>query len=122
MYLIFGLLTTVVNYAVFFPLYNALSLTATLSNLIAWFAAVVFSFLTNKPFVFKSEDWSFKTTSKEFFKFILCRFASGLLETAILLITVDIMQWNGNVTKIIAGLAIVLINFITSKFLVFNKI
>ena len=121
LYLLFGVFTTVVNYAIYFPLYNFLFLSATLSNIIAWFFAVVFSFVTNKPLVFNSKDWSCKTILHELSKFFICRLASGLLESAILLVTVDIMQWNGNWVKIIVGFAIVIINFLMSKFLVFHK-
>ena len=55
-YLFFGGLTTVVNYLVYLPAYNVLGLSAAVSNILAWVAAVAFAFLTNKPFVFKSHD------------------------------------------------------------------
>lgn len=60
-YLFFGGLTTVVNYLVYLPCYNLLGFSGTVSNVIAWIAAVAFAYLTNKPFVFKSHDWSAKT-------------------------------------------------------------
>ncbi len=53
-YLVFGVLTTVVNYLVYLPVYNLLGFSAAVSNMIAWIAAVAFAYLTNKPFVFKS--------------------------------------------------------------------
>ena len=58
-YLIFGVLTTVVNYLVYLPCYNVLQLHSSVSNMIAWAAAVAFAYLTNKPFVFRSypEAW-----------------------------------------------------------------
>ena len=56
-YLFFGGLTTVVNYAVYLPCYNLLGISGAVSNLIAWVVAVAFAYLTNKPFVFKSNDW-----------------------------------------------------------------
>jgi len=55
-YLFFGVMTTVVNYLVYLPVYNVLGLSAALSNAIAWAVAVAFAYLTNKPFVFKSHD------------------------------------------------------------------
>ena len=64
-YLFFGGLTTVVNYVVYLPCYNLLGLSASVSNVIAWAAAVLFAFLTNKPFVFKSHDWSAKVVLPE---------------------------------------------------------
>ena len=57
-YLVFGVLTTVVNYVIYLPVYNILGLSAALSNAIAWVGAVAFAYLTNKPFVFKSHDRS----------------------------------------------------------------
>ena len=69
-YLVFGVLTTVVNFLVYFPCYNLLGLPAVVSNLIAWVAAVAFAYLTNKPFVFRSHDWSAKTVVPELVKFV----------------------------------------------------
>lgn len=63
-YLFFGVLTTVVNYLVYLPLYNLLGISAAVSNIIAWVAAVAFAYVTNKPFVFKSHDWSMKTVCR----------------------------------------------------------
>ena len=60
-YLVFGVLTTVVNYLVYLPCFNLLHFSAAVSNVIAWVVAVAFAYLTNKPFVFKSYDWSAKT-------------------------------------------------------------
>ena len=72
-YLVFGVLTTVVNYLVYLPCYNLLCFSASVSNAIAWVAAVAFAYLTNKPFVFKSHDWSAKTVLPELAKFLGCR-------------------------------------------------
>ena len=120
-YLFFGVLTTVVNYIIYIPCYNILHMSAVVSNGIAWVVAVVFAYLTNKPFVFKSHDWSAKTVIPELGKFIGCRVGSGLAETAILLLTVDIMGWNGNIWKIITSVLVVVLNYIGSKLLVFRK-
>ena len=83
-YLFFGGLTTLVNYIVYLPCYNILQWSGTLSNAVAWVVAVAFAFVTNKPFVFKSHDWSAKTLFPELTKFVSCRIGSGLLETAII--------------------------------------
>lgn len=120
-YLIFGVLTTVVNYLVYLPVYNLLSLSAALSNAIAWVVAVAFAYLTNKPFVFKSHDWSAKTVIPELTKFVGCRVASGAAETLILLVTVDILCWNGNLWKLVTSVLVVILNYIASKLVVFRK-
>ena len=121
LYLIFGGLTTLVSYGVYLPLYNAAGLSATVSNLISWAAAVTFAFLTNKPFVFGSHDWSARTVIPELVSFVSCRIGSGLLETVILFVTVDLLNWNGNIWKLITSVLVVIVNYIASKLLVFRK-
>lgn len=120
-YLFFGVLTTVVNYLVYLPCYNWLGISAAVSNVIAWVVAVAFAYLTNKPFVFKSHDWSWKTVGPELVKFVGCRVGSGLLETAIIFITVDCLSWNGNIWKLITSVLVVILNYVGSKLLVFKK-
>ncbi len=120
-YLVFGVLTTGVNYLVYLPCYNILHLSASVSNLIAWVVAVAFAFLTNKPFVFRSHDWSAKTVLPELTKFVGCRVGSGLLETGILFVTVDLLHWNGNVWKLVTSVLVVILNYVGSKLLVFRE-
>ena len=120
-YLIFGGLTTMVNYLVYLPCYNLLGLSSAVSNVIAWAAAVAFAFLTNKPLVFRSHDWSAGVVIPELVKFVGTRVGSGALETGILFLTVDVMGYNGNVLKIILSVAVVVLNYAGSKFFVFRK-
>lgn len=120
-YLFFGVLTTVVNYIVYLPCYNLLGLSAALSNAVAWVFAVAFAYLTNKPFVFKSYDWSAKTVLPELAKFIGCRIGSGAAETLILFVSVDVLGWNGNLWKLLTSVLLVVLNYVGSKLLVFTK-
>ena len=120
-YLFFGVLTTVVNYLVYLPLYNLAGISAAVSNMIAWAAAVAFAYVTNKPFVFKSHDWSMKTVLPELGKFVGCRAASGGLETALVFLTVDVCGWDGNLWKLIISVVVVILNYVSSKLLVFRK-
>lgn len=121
-YIFFGVLTTLVNYAVYFPLYNLTSISATICNCIAWIVSVLFAFLTNKPFVFNSHDWSAGVVVPEALKFISCRIVSGVLEAIIMLITIDILNWNGNIWKIVTGVLVIILNYVGSKVFVFaNK-
>ncbi len=120
-YLFFGVLSTVVNYVVYLPAFYMLGLSAAVSNVIAWTVAVAFAFLTNKPFVFKSHDWSRKTVLPELSKFVGCRVASGVAETVILLVTVDLLGWSGAFWKLVTSVLVVVANYFGSKFLVFKK-
>ena len=120
-YLIFGVLTTVVNYVVYLPCYNLAGLSSSLSNMIAWVVAVAFAYVTNKPFVFRSHDWSAGTVVPELVKFVGTRLGSGVLETLVLLVAVDWLGMNGNLWKFITSVLVVILNYIGSKLLVFRK-
>jgi putative flippase GtrA len=121
LYLIFGGLTTVVNYAVYLPCYNLLGWSGALSNVLAWVAAVLFAFLTNKPFVFRSHDWSPEVLWPELTKFVGCRAGSGILETLIIFLAVDCLHGNGNIWKLVTAVLVIILNYIGSKFLVFKN-
>ena len=120
-YLVFGVLTTAVNYMVYLPCYNLLGLGSAVSNVIAWSVAVAFAYLTNKPFVFHSHDWSAKTLVPELTKFIGTRLGSGALETGILFLFVDLLRMNGNLWKLLTSVLVVVLNYIGSKLLVFRR-
>ena len=120
-YLVFGVLTTAVNYLVYLPCYNFLGLSAAVSNAAAWVFAVVFAYLTNKPFVFRSHDWSLQTVLPELTKFVGCRVGSGAMETGLLFLTVDLLEWNGNLWKLLTSILVVVLNYAASKLLVFTK-
>lgn len=121
MYLVFGVMTTAVNYLVYLPCFNMLGLSASVSNMISWVVSVAFAFLTNKPFVFRSHDWSAKVVWPELVKFVGCRVGSGVMETVILFVTVDTLRWNGNIWKLVTSVLVVVVNYVGSKLLVFRK-
>lgn len=120
-YLFFGVLTTGVNYLVYLPCYNLWGFSGSVSNVIAWVFAVAFAYLTNKPFVFKSHDWSAKTVVPELTRFVGCRLGSGALETAIIWLTVDCLGWNGNMMKLATSVIVIIVNYLASKLLVFRR-
>ena len=120
-YLIFCVLTTLVNYAVYLPLYNWLQFSASISNIIAWAVSVLFAYVTNKPFVFKSLDWTFKTVLPELTKFVGCRVGSGLVETVIIWVTVDLLSLDGNLIKLLVSILVVILNYVASKWIVFKR-
>lgn len=121
LYIVFGALTTVVNYIVYLPLYNLVQFSAALSNGIAWAAAVVFAYITNKQFVFQSNDWSLKVIFPELWRFMICRIGSGAAETLIIYITVDCLTLDGNVMKLLTSILVIILNYVASKLLVFQR-
>lgn len=119
-YLFFGVLTTAVDSAVFYPLYNLTQLNVTASKTIAWITAVIFAYFTNKLFVYSSRDWSPKVAIPEFLQFVGSRLLSFVLTIVLIFITVELLHWNGNVMNILVAVLVVIMNYITGK-LLFRK-
>ena len=120
-YLFFGVLTTAVDYAVSIACHYGLSISPTVSTVIAWAAAVIFAYLTNKSWVFKSRDWSIKTVLPELVKFTGSRIFSGALVTVCIKVTVEMLGWNFLVMKLATSVLNIVLNYIASKLLVFKK-
>ena len=64
-YLIFGVLTTVVSFVVYFIFAKVFKIDEVISNVISWFFSVLFAFITNKLYVFESKETGKKTLLKE---------------------------------------------------------
>ena len=120
-YLFFGVLTTVVNFLVYLPLFYWLGISATFSTAIAWVISVTFAFFTNKPFVFRSHDWSKKTLLPEIRNFVVCRIGSGLLDMGLSFVIIDLLEWESIFIKLSISVLVVILNYIGSKLLVFKK-
>lgn len=120
LYVVFGALTTLVNYLLYFPLFYLIGLSALWSNIIAWFFAVIFSFFVNKIFVFNSLHMATKQILHEFVCFIGSRLLTGILETLILFVLVDLLNMSAFVWKLVISIFIVVCNYITSS-LVFRR-
>jgi len=64
-YGIFGVLTTIINLGVYALLYKKIGIANVPSNIIAWIAAVIFAFITNKIFVFESRSFKLSILIRE---------------------------------------------------------
>lgn len=71
LYVIFGGLTTVVNWVTYSLFVSFCSITV--SNVFAWIFAVVFAYITNKIFVFEQKSWKPSIAFFEFTKFVSSR-------------------------------------------------
>jgi len=118
---IFGGLTTLVNFAVYYPLYNLAKWDPTVANVVAWGVSVIFAFVTNKPFVFGSHDWRIRTVLWEGSQFVSARILSGLLETGCIFAFVTVLGLDGNLIKVLVSIAVVILNYIASKLLIFRN-
>lgn len=120
-YGIFGVLTTVINLAVYYVCCEVIGLANVPGTVIAWITAVLFAFITNKLFVFDSKDMSMRVFFSEMIRFFLARIATGILEVLIMFIGVDVMHGPSMVLKVITNIIVIIVNYILSKLLVFIK-
>lgn len=120
-YIIFGLLTTIINIVVYFGLTNLLNLHYQLATIVAWVTAVIFAYITNKKYVFKDERSGKKNIFRSFMLFIYYRLLSLIIDLAIMYSFIEFLKVNDLVTKVIANIVVIIFNYITSKLHVFTK-
>lgn len=121
LYLVFGVLTTVINIVSFWLLNDILKIEYKISNVIAWILAVIFAFLTNKTIVFESKNKNKEEITKEVITFFIARLFSLVVDMVIMILMIDIININSLVAKIISNVVVVVINYIFSKFIIFRK-
>ncbi len=120
-YLLFGVLTTVVDFAVYTVLTRGLSMLDLIANLLAWVLSVAFAFYVNKFFVFGAKDCTPKILLYEIGCFVGARVLSFGIEELILWLGVYVLGGNDLVAKLIAAVIVIVLNYIASKFLIFKK-
>lgn len=121
-YLVFGGLTTLLNIAVFYVMFEWMGIDKVVSNLSAWVAGVLFAFVTNKLFVFRSQGWKGKRLAWEFATFVSARVFSGVFDMIFLLaFTGWIVSFPEMPVKIVSNIIVIIMNYVFSKWIVFRK-
>ena len=121
MYLLFGVLTTLLNYVLYFAGTRYLCLDVVAANVWAWGLAVLFAYVTNKLFVFDSVSWAPSVWLKECLSFFSARIFSGVVEVAFMWLTVTALGLYDLPMKIVSSFVSLVLNYLLSKILVFKK-
>ena len=119
MYLVFGVLTTVVDW-VAYRILRLSGLGYMFSNVVAWAAAVVFAFVTNKFMVFNSKSVDRLIIIKEFISFVGARVFSLLLQLAGIELMIDYANINEYIAKAVMTVVVVVCNYVFSKLFIFK--
>lgn len=126
-YLIIGVLTTVISlvvkYALLFTVLDAKDgFQLQISIVVSWIVAVIFAYITNRTFVFKSKS---EKILKEMALFFSSRIVTLVMESAILWFFITFLKLNTGLYVVIwtllAQFLVIVGNYILSKFLVFSK-
>ncbi len=146
MYLIFGVLTTIVNwvvYRIFDVIFGGGNATAVsesagafddalntfaqkgAAGIIAWFAAVTFAYVTNRIFVFSERAYGFKGVALECGRFFGARVLTGIIEILgvpfLIVLGLKAQVFGLDVAKLIISVIIIVLNYVFSKLFVFKK-
>ncbi len=126
-YVIFGTLTAIVNvsikYLLLFTILDASNgFQLQTAIVISWITAVIFAYITNRKFVFNSNN---NNILKEFFSFVIGRLTTLLLEMFIMWFFITFLGLDSNfyvvIFTLIAQVFVIIGNYFFSKLLVFKK-
>lgn len=121
-YLIFGVLSTAVNFASYFIFAKLFHIDEVVSSGLSWFCAVLFAYITNKIFVFESKTKTVKEFIKEMISFFACRVLSGILcDVGTFALMVKVLNINDIIAKIVTQIMVVILNYVLSKLVIFKK-
>lgn len=122
-YLIVGVMTTIVSWAACFVLERLMDADITWQNMVintfGWTAGVLFSYPLNRKWVFQSTN---SRVFEEFLKFASSRASTWALDLFVMWLTVNVLEMNYWIAKIfISSVLVTIINYVFSKLLIFRK-
>ena len=118
-YLVFGVLTTAVNYLSYLVISPFFTYTG-VPTVIAWLLSVIFAYLTNRRFVFQSKARG-KAVLKEAGSCFTARVMSGVMDVIIMAVFADWVGFDDRMVKLASNVLVVIFNYIASKLVVFRK-
>ena len=121
LYIIFGVLTTLINIVVSTILVMAFQVEGNLASTIGIIISILFAYFTNRKMVFNSTAETAKEKWKEFFKFILGRSFTMVIEMAGVFLLYTVLGVEYVITKATITVIVVILNFFISKFFAFKN-
>ena len=128
-YIIFGVLTTLVNIITSYVLKAFLHVEANIASTIGIILSILFAYFTNRKWVFNSEADTIRKKLIEFFKFIFGRAFTMIIEIVGVFLLNDVLHAFYNfgdnigflIDKCIITVIVIILNFFISKFFAFKK-
>lgn len=119
-YLIFGVLTTLVNVVVFYLFDTVLGFPYLIANAVSIIVSILFAYVTNKRYVFESKAISWQEQLKEFLLFIGVRAGTGVFDMLSMWVFVSLLHIDTNFAKLLTQFVVVVLNYAFSKLVVFK--
>ena len=120
-YIIFGVLTTVVDFGSYVIMTRIFHVNEDFSNVIAQILAIIFAFITNKLFVFEDKNMESMGLLIQFVKFTSLRLVTLVLNSSLFTLLVHTLKMNDIITKIAVSFIVIVLNYIFSKLIIFRK-
>jgi putative flippase GtrA len=120
-YIFFGAVTTLVNWASYLLVKQALLQSTAVATTVAWVIAVLFAYFVNKKYVFKSHQDTIRALLWEFALFIIARLLSFAFDLAFMVVTVDYLHFADGLAKILSNVFVLIMNYFASKIIIFKK-
>lgn len=92
-----------------------------IANVWSWVICVLFAYVTNRTFVFKSKVKGVKNIFIEFKDFISARVLTLVAENILLFILIDLLTMNNMVAKLIGQVMVIVSNYFLSKLWIFKN-
>ena len=121
LYVVFGVLTTLVNWVSYWLLADLLHVDYMAATFIAQVLSILFAYVTNRRWVFESKVRGVKGVALEMAKFFGARGASLVLDLAAMYLGVTLLRIDDKLMKLISNGIIIAANYVFSKLFVFKK-
>lgn len=120
MYVIFGVLTTLVNLIISFVLVGAFKIGGSIASAIGIVSSILFAYFTNRKWVFNTKAKGFAENLKEFWKFIAGRLVTMVIEQGGVMVLYDVLNMPFVPVKLSLTIIVIILNYIFSKFFAFK--
>lgn len=120
-YLFWGGVAFLLSIILFHIFANMMNLYEQIANTLSWIICVIFTYLTNRFFVFKSKTRGLKRVIKEFTDFVTARIITLVMENAILFVIIDLLTIHNMIAKLVGQFVVIVSNYILSKLWIFKK-
>ncbi len=120
-YLISGVLTTVVNWVLYWLIVEKIGMEELSGNAVDWVLTVAFAYAINAFWVFDSKFIGWSAERKKILKFYAARLLTFVIEEGGILIFVKQLKFNGLMVKAVLAVIVIILNYVFSKLFVFLK-
>ena len=139
LYVIFGVLTTLVGWGSYVASVDFIGFSVFVSSIVSWVCGVAFAFVTNKIWVFESRSWQPIVLGKELVSFVSSRAITGILEVfgvpllastgfdnifykiaENLNLSFSVFYTDGIYSKLSLSVIVIILNYVFSKLFVFK--